>query len=67
MKQIRIAPTTFKKCDLQLLKALLDECFHIYAPTVENEFVDTFSEQVGEFLYKVGYHLDKEQINEKIK
>lgn len=58
--EIRIAPKSCKD-DLLLLKVLVDESIHSFPETwgLDNDFVDTFSESVGEFLYKVGFRLEK--------
>lgn len=56
--KMRIAPETYRNDSLKLLKALLDESFHVFQFHVDNDFVDKYSEQVGQFLHDIGYHVD---------
>jgi hypothetical protein len=56
-----IGPEAHKKDSKLLLKALLDESFHVYQFHVDNDFVDKYSSEVSQFLHDIGFHVDQKE------
>lgn len=59
--EMRISPNAWLGGELSLLQTLIDETVHCYPALweLDNNFVDKFSDQLGEFLFSIGFRLQK--------
>lgn len=53
--------------DRELLRVALDESFHATMWLIDNDVVADFADDIAEFLYKIGYRLEKRNSSEKTK
>jgi len=56
-KEIWINPNL---CEKEFLKTCIDEAFHGCIFEIDNEIVDQISEDMGTFLYRIGFRLKDE-------
>lgn len=55
-RQIWINPNVDDK---ELIKIIIDEGIHAGLWALDNDYVDEMSESIGEFLYKIGFRVEK--------